>query len=344
MIKKNTTNSIYKNLDLIKINFKNKIIENLLIRTQVAINIFSSMMNLMYKKNINHNEFNKIIIKQKKISLLNNNNYKYKIYKKKIPLKSLRESNEEVFFNVWKNFNKKNYKDDGFDLLKKRFILNKIDYNSLIKDKVCLDAGCGSGRYSYALIKLGAKKVLAFDKNENIIKLAKSRFNNHKLKFFVSDTLNLKLRENSIDFIFSNGVIHHDKYINKQLKKLNYILKKGGKMWVYVNGRMGLFEKVVETCKFILQDVKAEIIINYLKLFLNNNNKIYFYLDYLLPTYFWQKKEEFEKKLIRSNFKIIKFLTMGIKTDQAQIVNNNPTHEDMINFHEGQLKYLLEKI
>ena len=69
-----------------------------------------------------------------------------------------------------------NFKNDGVNLLKKRLIMNQIDYNDLIKDKVCVDAGCGSGRYSYALIKLGAKKVLAFDKNPDNIKLAKSRF------------------------------------------------------------------------------------------------------------------------------------------------------------------------
>ncbi len=344
IIKRHDINKIYKNLDQIKNNFKIKNFYNFLIRIQIAVNIFSNMQILMFEKKINYNEFNKIIIKYKKISKLSKYNSKIIKYKKKISSKSLQEANEETFFNVWKNFNKKNYTNDGFNLLKKRLIANKIDYKDLIKDKVCVDAGCGSGRYSWALIKFGAKKVLAYDKSEDNIKLSKSRYKNSKLKFFVSNTLDLNLKENSVDFIFSNGVIHHNKNINDQLKKLNYILKKKGKMWVYINGRMGLFEKIAETCRLILKDVRPEIIINYLNIFIKNNNKIYFYLDYLLPTYFWQKKKIFEEKLIRSNFKIINFLKKGIKTDQAQIVNNNPTTNDIINFREGQLKYLLEKI
>jgi ubiquinone/menaquinone biosynthesis C-methylase UbiE len=344
MTQKPIIKKIYRELSLINKNYKNKTIDNCLIRIQIAINIFSSMEKLMYEKNINYNKFAKIIKNLKKISNLSKCNSKIKIYKKKMSLKSLKESNQEVFYNVWKNFDKNNFKNDGVNLLKKRLIMNQIDYKDLIKDKVCVDAGCGSGRYSYALVKLGAKKVLAFDKNSDNIKLAKSRFNNSKLKFFVSNTLDLKIKKNSIDFIFSNGVIHHDKNIDKQLKKLNHILKKNGKMWVYVNGRMGLFEKIVETCKDILGDVRPEIIINYLNTFIKNNNKIYFYLDYLLPTYFWQKKKYFEKKLISSIFKIIKFLTKGIKTDQAQILYNNPSWKDKVNFFEGQLKYIVSKI
>ena len=335
---------IYRELSLISKNFKNKTIYNYLIRIQIAINIFSNMEKLMFEKNINYNKFAKIVKNLRKISGLSKYNSKIKIYKKKLSLKSLKESNQEVFFNVWKNFDKNNFKNDGVNLLKKRLIMNKIDYKDLIKDKVCVDAGCGSGRYAYALIKLGAKKVLAFDKNSDSIKLAKLRFNNSKLKFFVSNNHYSKIKKNSIDFIFSNGVIHHDKNINNQLKKLNHILKSGGKMWVYVNGRMGLFEKIVETCKDILGDVRPEIIINYLNTFIKNKNKIYFYLDYLLPTYFWQKKKDFEKKLISNNFKIIKFLTKGIKTDQAQILHNNPSWKDKVNFFEGQLKYIVSKI
>ena len=160
---------IYRELSLISKNFKNKTIYNYLIRIQIAINIFSNMEKLMFEKNINYNKFAKIVKNLRKISGLSKYNSKIKIYKKKLSLKSLKESNQEVFFNVWKNFDKNNFKNDGVNLLKKRLIMNKIDYKDLIKDKVCVDAGCGSGRYAYALIKLGAKKVLAFDKNSDSI-------------------------------------------------------------------------------------------------------------------------------------------------------------------------------
>ena len=34
----------------------------------------------------------------------------------------------------------------------------KIKPDKFIKDKYCLDAGCGSGRFSYAMQKLGVKE------------------------------------------------------------------------------------------------------------------------------------------------------------------------------------------
>ncbi len=43
--------------------------------------------------------------------------------------------------------------------------------DSFVKDKICLDAGCGPGRWTCALQKLGAKKVDSFDISSEAIKI-----------------------------------------------------------------------------------------------------------------------------------------------------------------------------
>ena len=52
--------------------------------------------------------------------------------------------------------------DEAYKILKKRISINKIDIN-IIKNKFVLNLCDPSGRYSYALKKLGAKEVYTFN-------------------------------------------------------------------------------------------------------------------------------------------------------------------------------------
>lgn len=340
---KNYTKLISNNLKLIKKNFHKKLYSNQHLRIFIALNLFYEMEKLMYLKKINHKDFYKFVKNMMSISTLSKKYITSDLYKPKIHKNTLFEKNSETFYNVWKNFDKVNIKEDGFKLLKKRLKLNKINPKYLIKDKICVDAGCGSGRYSYALLKLGAKKVIGFDKNPRTIAQAKKNFKSKRISFHVGDNIFPKIKENSIDFIFSNGVVHHDYHIDKQLRSLSKLLKKNGLMWLYVNGRMGLFSEIVDTCRELLNDIKSYELIWHLNKNIKNKNKIYWYLDYLLPVYFWQDKKKFEKK-IRKYFKIVTTLNKGIKTDQSQILSSNKNKKyNQINFGQGMLKYILSK-
>jgi ubiquinone/menaquinone biosynthesis C-methylase UbiE len=340
---KNYLKLIKNNLELIKKNFHKKIHSNQQLRIFIALNLFYEMEKLMYLKKINHENYYKFVKNMKLISDISKKYVKQDLYKSKVYTNTLFEKNSETFYNVWKNFDKSNIKVDGYKMLKKRLQLNKINPKYLIKDKICVDAGCGSGRYSGALLKFGAKKVISFDKNSRTIDQAKKNFKSKKISFHVGDNISPKIKENSIDFIFSNGVIHHDYNIDKQLRSLSKLLKKGGLMWLYVNGRMGLFSEIVDTCRELLKDVKSYDLIWHLNKHIKNKNKIYWYLDYLLPVYFWQDKKKFEKK-IKKYFKIVKFLNKGIKTDQSQILNSTKNKTfNQINFGQGMLKYILSK-
>ena len=70
----------------------------------------------------------------------------------------------ELYSRCWAN-----YDDTAFletiALFEERFQLNRIDVGS-IKGANCLDAGCGSGRYTFAMAKLGAKHSTGIDISE----------------------------------------------------------------------------------------------------------------------------------------------------------------------------------
>lgn len=76
--------------------------------------------------------------------------------------------------------------------------------SSDIAGKLCMDAGCGNGRYTYAMLKLGAKKVDGIDISPEAI--AKCREINSSCQ--VRSILDLQ-PDPSYDFVLCWGVLNH---------------------------------------------------------------------------------------------------------------------------------------
>ena len=142
---------------------------------------------------------------------------------KKIPMFHDFEYNNDRVKEFLKLTGIKSWYSKDFAIGKYRFdidIKSLYKKDSFIKNKICLDAGCGSGRWTYAMQELGAKRVDSFDISEEAIKRCKEINSNAH----VFDIWNLK--PNPIyDFVFSWGVLHHtgEMYlaINNSTKLLN---------------------------------------------------------------------------------------------------------------------------
>ena len=101
--------------------------------------------------------------------------------------------------------------------------------DSFIKNKICLDAGSGPGRWTYAMQKLGAKRVDSFDMSEEAIKRCKEI----NPDAYVFDIWNLK--PNPIyDFVLSWGVLHHTKNTRQAFSKVASQVKKDGMLHVMI--------------------------------------------------------------------------------------------------------------
>ena len=101
--------------------------------------------------------------------------------------------------------------------------------DSFIKNKICLDAGCGSGRWTYAMQELGAKSVDSFDISEEAIKRCKEINSNAR----IFDIWNLK--PNPIyDFVFSWGVLNNTKNTRQAFSKVASQVKKDGMLHVMI--------------------------------------------------------------------------------------------------------------
>lgn len=101
-----------------------------------------------------------------------------------------------------------------------------------VKNKVVLDAGCGSGYLSSKLAKLGATRVIGLDLSEEMINLANKNYGHeNNLEFAVEDLEKLEsIPEKSIDLIVSNYVLMDTPDLVAVVKAFKRVLKKDGKI------------------------------------------------------------------------------------------------------------------
>ena len=120
-------------------------------------------------------------------------------------------------------------------------------------NKLVLDVGCGSGRFSDAALRMGAEVVgvdMSYSVDSAVFNLA------HYDKFhpIQADIFNLPFKEETFDIIFSIGVLHHTKDCKGAFKKLPALLKKNGKIaiWLYSSHLYrGIDGIVMELCRKI---------------------------------------------------------------------------------------------
>jgi precorrin-6B methylase 2 len=105
-------------------------------------------------------------------------------------------------------------------------------------EKRVLDAGCGGGRWSYGLAKLGAH-VTAVDTNPSAIRATRMALAelNVKSQLLQSDleSLHSKLPQESFDLVWSWGVLHRCVSFTQALKSIAMLVKQGGLIYIYVS-------------------------------------------------------------------------------------------------------------
>jgi len=100
-----------------------------------------------------------------------------------------------------------------------------------VKDKLCLDLGCGTGYGSSFLVKKGAKTVVGGDKSEKALFYAKSCYKSKQrksLEFVYLNATSLPFLDSSFDVVISFELIEHLKNYERFLLEIKRVLKRGG--------------------------------------------------------------------------------------------------------------------
>lgn len=291
-----------------------------------------------------------ILEKIKKINLLLEQGietikfYKFEmssVIEKEVSDESLEKNTSDVYTSLWKKFDNDEMLEESKNLIEKRIPKEYIE--KYIKDKIVLDMGCGSGRYSVALSLLGAKKVYGIDLFSQSYKLYEKLANdkNLNIEFLEGNFHNLPFDDNSFDFIFSNGTIHHSSSIKKSLKEYRRVLKDDGKGFLYIYADGGIFWNTRKIMREAFKNIPIEYTNQILRLMGMPQNRFIFSDVWHVPIETHTTKGEIETLFDELNFKYKKLISQNDFDLDFALLKNIEGAKEM--WGDGEHRYLLEK-
>lgn len=125
-----------------------------------------------------------------------------------------------------------------------------------VQGKTVLELGCGIGSDLLSFARNGAN-VIGLDLTPKHIELARKLFEVYGLpaEFLIGDAENLSIPSDSVDLVYSFGVLHHTPNIDKAVAEIHRVLKPGGlavvglyhknswQYWVNLIFLLGIFQR-----------------------------------------------------------------------------------------------------
>tara|TARA_Y100001970_G_scaffold130723_1_gene161152 strand:- start:11435 stop:12268 length:834 start_codon:yes stop_codon:yes gene_type:complete len=138
----------------------------------------------------------------------------------------------QSFGDEWKKFDQSNIDKKELDDITARYF-NIFPKENLNKNAVGFDLGCGSGRFAFYVAD--KVKTLHCIEPSEAIEISKKKLSNFNNCIFHSSSVeDLKLEDESMDFGFSLGVLHHTLDPLYGLKQCSRILKKNAPFLLYL--------------------------------------------------------------------------------------------------------------
>ncbi len=331
-------------------NYYSQIGENYFIRLLSAIYLFDFLDRLKIKGfpsnwyNLLEKELSELI----NVSNFINNSYENSLnsfdkWDNDVAVKDIQAKTGEIYFNLWKDFKKEEYYIQAYNLLKERLEKNNIFLSGVTR---ALDDGCGGGRYTLVLKKLGCSFVIGIDASLNSIKFAKKMnlFNKSEVYFTASSVLELPFESEFFDFVFCNGVLHHTQSTEQGLKEIYRVLKKGSYCWLYLyGGKASFFWDTVDLCRKLLTSVPQQYTQTAMKVMGYPPGRIFHRTDFFyVPINNRYFSSEVEELIENTGFINFTRLKRGAEHDWDEILYNNSSIDPYI-YSEGEMRYLIFK-
>ena len=148
----------------------------------------------------------------------------------------------QVYAELWSRYDDQLFRD-SVEIFRSRWLANGEPAH-FFQGKHCLDAGCGGGRYAIAMALMGASSVTGIDISECGLQDARRRQQQlgiDNIQFETGNVLDLPFPNESFDFACCSGVLHHTAGVERGLRELARVLRRGGSLYLLLYGSGGLF-------------------------------------------------------------------------------------------------------
>ena len=250
---------------------------------------------------------------------------------------------QELFGKLWKERMRNNLLDSK-KILEDSFKKNNFDIK-FFKDKNILDMGCGSGRFTIALASFGAKSVIGVDLGVEGIKIGRANAKINKLKnvkFINASVLDLPFEDNTFDFVFCKGVLHHTGNLKKGLSEYYRVMKQKGSGFLYLYGSGGVFWNSRRKMRDIMKLIPLEYTIKVLDMIGMPAKRTIFVYSWYVPIEDHISKKEIENSFKKLGFSKFNRWKKGRKIELESVVFSKKKDASNL-WGEGELRYILNK-
>ncbi|MBN1124186.1 MAG: methyltransferase domain-containing protein [Sedimentisphaerales bacterium] len=259
---------------------------------------------------------------------------------------SLEQETGSHYGNLFNKFDEEHYFHESLRLLRTRLERNQFDF-SFMKGKRALDAGCGAGRYAFALRNLGFEEVIGLDCSVEGISHAQETaksFPRKGVSFTQGSVLDIPFDDASFDFVFSNGVLHHTRDMERGVEELLRVLKPGGKGFLYlIESPGGIFWDCIEVLRALMRDVPYEVARQQFALMGVPSHRCFYILDHIMvPINIRSRPEQVEQMLREAGAVSIRRLRRGTDFDRIERIHWQTPFCD-IKYGVGENRYFFEK-
>lgn len=250
----------------------------------------------------------------------------------------------QVYGALWENFSYQDLTAGAVNLVKERFEKNGIDL-SILKGKKAIDIGCGSGRFTFALKELGCKSVVGVDYGVEGLAVANKILEKECVEgvsFKQCSVLDLPFEDDSFEFVWCNGVLHHTENMEQGLSEMIRVAKPTSNIWLYLYGDGGIFWYARKKMPEIMKKIPQEFTMGILNAIGMPTDRFIFTDNWYVPIE--RHTSDLEVRKILSEFGISKIdrLETGRSTDLEFGVKQY-VEEGTTMWGDGELRYILEK-
>ncbi len=256
----------------------------------------------------------------------------------------IEEKHLELFDEMWDRYNPAEF-ERYVERYRRRIRINNLA--QLIREKSCIDLGCGNGAFCFALIDEGAGFAAGIDFGTKNIqyahRIAGDRDMTARTEFRSSSVYETGFPDDSFDFAVQNGVFHHLNDLDRALAETRRILSRGGWFWYYTDGEGGISYDLWDASVEILKDVPVLFIQEVLGSMNVSADKVVHISDGLSATYKHTSWKRITGKLAAHGFGNFRRLIGGFPTDfdLDRIESDQYGREK---FGEGDLRILCQLV